>query len=66
MPGLEIEPMLVQPDSAGKVYIVVSNPSSEVMGLHRGQCVGSAQVCEEYAPGTSDVDMLMHVLMCAL
>jgi len=50
MSELCIEPMVVEPDQSGKVSIVVSNPSFDVMYLDKGQTLGSAYQCDE--PGT--------------
>ena len=45
--GIELECMVVEADSSGKVSLVITNPSPEVVQLDTGQCLGSVQAfCE--------------------
>ena len=63
--GLTLEHMLVEPDSAGKVSIVVTNPSYSEVKLDTGQCVGRVHPCVECAGEAvvaDEVALVCHVV----
>ena len=62
---LTLEHMLVEPDSAGKVSIVVTNPSYSEVKLDTGQCVGRVHPCVECAGEAvvaDEVALVCHVV----
>ena len=52
--ALELESMLVEPDSSGKATIVLSNHSVSAVCLRAGRKIGFAQSCEQYVGSSED------------